>query len=117
MGYLYHHGEGVEKDYKEALKWYKEAIDLGGINAAYNIGLIYNNGAFGVEKDYKLAREWYMKASEDKHSNAMYYLGLLYHQGNDDVGKDYAEALKWYAKAMDVPPAQVLRNNTTKNRT
>ena len=33
LGWMYANGEGVEKDYKEAVKWYRKAAEQGSENA------------------------------------------------------------------------------------
>ena len=45
---MYDNGEGVEEDFKEAVKWY-QAADQGFANAQYNLGVIYANGNAGGE--------------------------------------------------------------------
>ena len=57
LGVCYGHGEGVEKDYKEAFKWYLKAAEQGDASAQVNVGAIYCNGR-GVEKDYVEAYAW-----------------------------------------------------------
>lgn len=37
IGYIYFKGKGVEKNYEEAIKWYKKAIKLGNKEAIYNL--------------------------------------------------------------------------------
>ncbi len=41
LGMMYKNGEGVPKDYKEALKWYRLAAEQGFLIAPYNHGLMY----------------------------------------------------------------------------
>ena len=54
-------GEGVIKDYAEAVKWYRKAADQGYGDARYNLGLKYGNG---VLKDPVLAHMcWNIAAS------------------------------------------------------
>ncbi|MBO7321300.1 MAG: sel1 repeat family protein, partial [Bacteroidales bacterium] len=65
----YYYGEGVEKNYTEAVKWYRKAADKGHLDAQYNLGNRYYNGE-GVEKNYTEAVKWYRKAADKGHSNA-----------------------------------------------
>ena len=44
LGNIYVTGKGVPLDYKQALKWYQSAVDLGDINALANIGRMYEKG-------------------------------------------------------------------------
>ena len=57
LGYMYINGEGVLKDYKEAVKWIRKAAEQGYAEAQYNLGLRYVNGE-GVPQDYVRAYAW-----------------------------------------------------------
>ena len=37
----YDNGEGLEQDFKEAVKWYQKAADQGDADAQYNLGSRY----------------------------------------------------------------------------
>ena len=88
---------GVERDYGQALKWYRKA---GGYSDAQNsIGWMYQNG-LGVEQDYSEAVKWYRKAANDGNANAQNNLGWMYQNGLG-VERDYHEAVKWYKKAAE----------------
>ena len=50
LGLRYCSGDGVAKDYVEALKWLRKAADQGDAKAEYNIGVCYERGE-GVPKD------------------------------------------------------------------
>ena len=43
-------GEGVPKDYKQAVYWFRKAADQGNAGAQYNLGAMYAKGE-GVPKD------------------------------------------------------------------
>ena len=58
LGAMYSLGEGVPKDQKEAVKWYRLAADQGDAKAQYNLGAMYGNGT-GVPKDNLLAYMWW----------------------------------------------------------
>ena len=62
-------GRGVEKDLKEAAKWYRKAAEQGHAYGQYNLGDMYENGK-GVEKDRDEARKWYGKAAAQGHEEA-----------------------------------------------
>ena len=64
LGVMYADGEGVTKDYIEAVKWYRKAAEQGLAEAKYNLGLMYAKGN-GVTKDYIEAEKWYRKAYEN----------------------------------------------------
>lgn len=54
LGYLYQHGEGVDSDNIEALKWYEKAASLGVPQAMYNLAYFYQNGLV-VDQDIQRA--------------------------------------------------------------
>ena len=41
---MYHNGQGVPQDYKEAMKWYRLAADQGDAWAQNALGLMYESG-------------------------------------------------------------------------
>jgi TPR repeat protein len=69
LGHMYDNGNGVEKNYKEAVKWYRLAAEQGNSNAQTNLGVMYEFGN-GVEKNYKEAVKWYRLAAEQENSKA-----------------------------------------------
>ena len=99
IGIMYKNGEGVTRDYKNAMKWYKKAANIGNDNAMNNIGIMYNNGE-GVTRDYKNAMKWYKKAADAGNVYAMNNIGRMYHHGYG-VPQDYDEARRWYKAALD----------------
>ena len=60
---LFYNGEGVEKNYSEALGWYMSSANQGIADAQYNVGLCYYYGN-GVKQDYKEAMKWYELAAK-----------------------------------------------------
>ena len=98
MGLCYYEGTGVEKDYSEAVKWFRKLAEQGDnierfirIHTQYYLGLCYYFG-HGVEKDYNEAAECFSKADSGACPNAMYYMGLCYYFGHG-VEKDYRAAI------------------------
>jgi TPR repeat protein len=57
LGTMYDHGEGVPKNYSEAVKWYHRAADQGNADAQSHLGLMYAAGE-GVPRDYVRAHKW-----------------------------------------------------------
>lgn len=99
-------GDGVEIDYKKALKLYKKAEKKSqGFEkslAQYNIGLMYYNGE-GMKPNYKTAMKWFKKAvlNEDPYNIwAADYIADMYATGKG-VKEDKKEALNWYKKTAD----------------
>ena len=54
LGLYYQLGLNSEKDYQQAIAYYRQASDQGYNKADYRLGIIYHNG-FGVNKDIQRA--------------------------------------------------------------
>lgn len=63
LGQMYRNGQGVRKDYAEAVKWYRKAAEQKYGAAQHNLGGMYSYG-LGVRQDYVEAVKWYRKAAE-----------------------------------------------------
>lgn len=55
---MYYNGYGVEQNYAEAFKLYKQAADRGNAKAQNNLGWLYYTG-MGVPMDRSIARSWF----------------------------------------------------------
>ncbi len=97
VGYAYETGDGVAKDLKKAVSWYRKSADQGHKIGQCNLGICYENG-IGVEKNPFQAFYWYKKAAEQGYRNAQANLGTCYYNGFG-VAKDYNQAFSWYIKA------------------
>ena len=63
LGYRYYSGQGVSKNYAEAIKWFRMAANQGFAEAQFNLGTMYYNGE-GVLQNYTEAMKWYKKAAD-----------------------------------------------------
>ena len=99
LGYMYENGIDVERNYSDALFWYKKAAEQGNANAQVNLGRMYKDG-LGVERNYSEAFSWFKKSAEQGNSNAQFFLGLLYMDGFG-VEQNYTEAFSWYKKSAE----------------
>jgi len=99
LGDMYYHGRGIQRDYGEALRWYRKAADQGNANGEDGVGTMYDYGR-GVPQDYTDALGWYRKAADQGHAESENGIALMYSQGHG-VPQDYTEALRWYRKAAD----------------
>ena len=82
LGSQYEYGRyGLEKDVARAVELYERAAELGVIDAHYNLGCLYSEGA-GVEKDTAKAFRHYEAAAMCGHVSARYNLGC----GEEDAG-------------------------------
>ena len=75
LGWMYHTGQGVVQDYKEAVKWYRKSAEQGIPEAQSNLGVLYDNGQ-GVPQDYKEAVKWFRLAAEQGYAQSQFNLGL-----------------------------------------
>ena len=87
------------KNYTEAVKWYRKAAEQGLARAQYELGICYATN-IGVKGDYPEAAKWYRKAAEQGDARAQNSLGFCYANGRG-VEQDYTEAVKWYRKAAE----------------
>ena len=76
LGSGYCLGEGVTKDKKEAVKWFRMAAEQGNAKAQCALGVCYYGGD-GVTKDYKEALKWLTKAAEQGIPEAKGILGAI----------------------------------------
>jgi TPR repeat protein len=72
-GMQYLKGEGVSRDYHQAVKWFIQAAEQGHADAQYNLGELYNKG-HGIKRDKKTAKKWYQAAAKQGHIKAKYRL-------------------------------------------
>jgi uncharacterized protein len=98
-GYMLQKGKGVEKNEKEAAKFYRMGADENNLACMTNLANLYVSGT-GVPVDYKKALDYYHKASEQEFGAANYMLGMLYKNGTG-VEKNKALAKKYLQLAID----------------
>ncbi len=91
---MYHTGLGVEQDYAEALKWYREAADQGYAAAQRNLANMYQNG-YGVPQDFDESLKWFRRAAVRGDIQAQNHLGTLYTNGTG-VERDFVQACLWF---------------------
>ena len=94
LGLMYYNGQGVPKDYKEAVKWYTKAAEQGDDSARTTLGLCTTMEK--VFRGRKEAVKWYRKAAEQENAIAQYNLGV---RDGEGVPQDYKEAIKWFRKS------------------
>ena len=94
---MYYKGEGVPKNYSEAMKWYRKAADQGNAEAQFNLGVMYDQGE-GVPKNYTEAMQWYRKAADQGDANAQYNLGIMYYNG-EGTPKNFINSYAWLSVA------------------
>ena len=90
----YYRGEGVRRNYSEALKWLRAAAEQGHAGAQYQLGYLHQHGPAIVNKDDKQAFAWYLKAAEQGHVSAQTKVSMMYRRGKG-VEKNPEQARKW----------------------
>jgi len=87
---LYTAGQaGVTQNFERAAFWFEQAAHQNLPNAAYNLGVLYQQG-LGQEQDIERALDWYRRAALSGHAEAQYNLGTAY---IESVGTRYNPAM------------------------
>ena len=89
----------LKGDYKAAYDEWLPLAELGDVEAQYNLGVMYDQGA-NVDQDLGKAANWYRKAAEQGFMDAQANLGMMYYRG-DGVPGDHTEAARWFQLAAD----------------
>lgn len=96
LGYCYQMGQGVKVHQRNALSWYKKAVDAGDLSAQYQMGKIYEEGSKRKgSPEYESAIEWYEKAVEDHSLKACAGLARIYASALDVAFHDGEKAIKY----------------------
>jgi TPR repeat protein len=88
-----------QKNFAEALRWYRVAANQGDADAQLALGNLYAQGE-GVQQDYGAALLWFRKAADQGNSEAEDNVGAFYLFGMG-VAQDYGEAMRWLRKSAD----------------
>jgi TPR repeat protein len=95
-GAMYHNGNGVPSDSKEAAKWFWLAADQGHVQAQYHLALLCFGGR--VPQDYKQALKWWRLAAYQGDATAQFGLGVMCATGQG-VPQDLVQSYAWYSLA------------------
>lgn len=89
-------------EYEKAMHWFQTAHSNGDADAAFHLGLMYEEG-LGVNQDWEKAKQLYLDAYiEIHHPFAPYRIGQLYEKGNGHFHADISEAIMWYEEAAKI---------------
>ena len=69
IGNMYLQGQGVPRNYKEALRWFMKAAEQGFADAQFNTGALLVGGQEGVLRDLRTALKWMRLAAAQGHPN------------------------------------------------
>ncbi|SEN90380.1 Sel1 repeat-containing protein [Duganella sp. CF517] len=93
-------GQGVSADLPKAFSLFSAAAKAGDPQAAYYLGMMYQNG-MSVPRDAKAAAQWLQFAAKRQMPAAMFALANLYLSG-DGVKRDEQTARRLIEKAADL---------------
>jgi hypothetical protein len=77
LAHMYDTGDGVQKDYAEAFKWYLKAAESGHALSQHMVGEMYRLGQ-GVTHSDAEAAKWFRKGAENGESSAQVNMGASY---------------------------------------
>jgi TPR repeat protein len=101
LGWCYFYGKDITRDYNEASKWFRKAVNGAYANKAQNnLGWCYYTG-IGIEPNYTEPEKWFREEAEKGNADAQYFLGWLYTYGSGDLKRDESEAVKWWQKSAE----------------
>lgn len=102
---FYHHGIGVDQNDANAARLYKYALENGNLDAsaAFQLGLIFNQGADGLEPNPAEAVRWWQVSAQLGNSVAMFNLGVMAMNGTG-CDMDPVEAIRWFRQAQLLNP-------------
>jgi TPR repeat protein len=84
-------------DYEAALREWRPLAERGGVEAQFNLGLLYYHGK-GVPADAAEAHAWYLKAAQGGYPRAQYRVAEMYEHG-DGIREDLIQAHFWFRVA------------------
>ncbi|MGH0214424.1 hypothetical protein NKY66_10970 [Sinorhizobium meliloti] len=90
-------GDGVPRDFPEAIRWYQSAAEKGDVKAYTQLGLAYESLS---PPDHQAALEWYKKAAAKGDIAAVRNIALMYRNGIG-VRQDAKAAISWYERAAE----------------
>ena len=108
LGVRYAAGRGVERDFGEAVAWYRRAVAQGDARGQVELGFAYERGR-GVEQNDDEAVRWYRRSAEQGNALGQNNLGFMYDVGRG-VGEDDEQAARWFRRAADQGLAQAQYN-------
>ena len=115
LGVSYRDGKGVDRDYAQAVTWWRKAAGQGHASAQAALGFMYASGQ-GISKDDAQAVEWYRRAADQGIARAQFNLGVMYSRGQG-ILQDYIEAHKWMNLAAAVPESAAARDRLAQQMT
>jgi|TARA_B100001971_G_scaffold29829_1_gene24202 TPR repeat protein len=94
LGVRHYSGQGVKKNFNEAMKWFTKAAAQENFKAQYNLGILCEKGEGVIEND-KEAVKWFTKAAAQGFAKAQADLGSMYFIGKG-VKQNNFVAYAWW---------------------
>ena len=110
VGFWYYSGETINKNDKEAARWFSRAVFQGDVEAQLYLGHMYLRGD-GVNVDKRKGLRLIINSAERCNVKAQFYLAWMYRDG-DGVEKDENEALKWFKEVERAREVEALKAET-----
>jgi TPR repeat protein len=88
IAWMYHTGEGVEKNEQLAFEWMKKAAEKGDSTSQDNLGVFYRDGT-GTAADSAEAVKWFKKSALQGNPQGQGNLGQAYIDGNGVEKNNY----------------------------
>jgi len=99
LGLMYFRGDGVTKDNRLSINWFKKAANNGNARGINNLGVMYYQG-IGVTKNYPKAFSLFKRSAAQGNASAHTNLGKMYKLGLA-VAKDNKQALALFHKSAE----------------
>ncbi|MDO8692732.1 MAG: tetratricopeptide repeat protein [Sheuella sp.] len=109
LGVMYENGQGVKKDERQAIVWFRQAADANNASAQYLLGSILERQAAGSETPIETLK-WYRLAATNGHPSAQYRMGQLELKATKGgAAPDLLKASYWFglAAVQGDPQAQL----------
>lgn len=97
LGCIHFGADGEDRDWEQALRWWRKAAEQGHAAALSNLAWLYYAGQH-VPQDLAQSLGWARQAADLGLAGAQFFLGERYAKG-DGVEKDTQQACAWYMKA------------------
>lgn len=112
LGYLYFVGDGVPKDYAQALMWWRRSNQvLPEPSGDWLIAMLYGKGGPGLARDDAQAAVWFRRSAEAGYAAAQFSLGYMYAAGQG-VTQDFVASYMWLSLAASSGSPQVKTDAT-----
>lgn len=105
LGWMYEHGEGVERDLEQAARWYRPAAEAGNAMARSGLGYLYYMGAGPLERDSVQGASLIASAADQDEPRALSNWGAILQARGDE-----AQAVEFFQRSADHGHMRGIRN-------